>query len=83
MNSAKKDLKEYKMEKITEYANPLSRVLISLIFIMFGLNKIFNYSATSAWMEDWPRDMRPGCAKQAVIWRARLAVRRDSTRDVL
>ena len=39
------------MEKVTEYANPLSRVLIALIFIMFGLNKIFNYSATSAWME--------------------------------
>lgn len=47
----KKDLKEYNMEKITEYANPLSRVLIAFIFIMFGLNKIFNYSATSAWME--------------------------------
>ena len=30
MNSAKKDLKEYKMEKITEYANPLVEYLLRL-----------------------------------------------------
>ena len=38
------------MEKITEYANPLSRVLIALIFIMFGLKK---YSITVRPVHGW------------------------------
>ena len=39
------------MEKTATFAAPVSRVLISLIFIMFGLNKLFNYGATAGWME--------------------------------
>ena len=39
------------MEKAATFAAPVSRVLISLIFIMFGLNKLFNYGATAGWME--------------------------------
>lgn len=39
------------MEKTAIIAAPVSRVLIALIFIMFGLNKLFNYGATSGWME--------------------------------
>ncbi|MDA8647831.1 DoxX family protein [Rhodobacteraceae bacterium] len=39
------------MEKAAAFAAPVSRVLISLIFIMFGLNKLFNYGATVGWME--------------------------------
>ena len=45
------NIKDLEMEKVATFAAPVSRVLISLIFIMFGLNKLFNYGATAGWME--------------------------------
>jgi len=44
-----------KINLITSVVNtvsaPIGRLLISFIFLMSGLNKIGNYSNTSAWME--------------------------------
>ncbi len=39
------------MSQLQTYAAPAGRVLIALIFVLFGLNKIFNYGATAGWME--------------------------------
>ena len=39
------------MTNIQTYAAPAGRVLIALIFVMSGLNKIFAYGATAGWME--------------------------------
>ena len=44
-----------KINSITSVINtlsaPVGRLLISLMFLMYGLNKIGNYSNTSGWME--------------------------------
>ena len=42
---------EQKMDKFDVYAMPVGRVLIALIFIMSGMNKIFGYEATAGWMD--------------------------------
>lgn len=39
------------MLQLQSFAGPAGRVFIALIFVMFGLNKIFNYGATAGWME--------------------------------
>lgn len=39
------------MQQFYSLAAPLGRVLISLIFVMSGLNKVFNYGAAAGWME--------------------------------
>lgn len=39
------------MNAIAQYAAPLGRVLISLIFIMAGLSKITGYAGTASYME--------------------------------
>jgi len=39
------------MTQLQTAAAPAGRVMIALIFLVFGLNKIFNYGATSGWME--------------------------------
>ena len=50
-SAVRHNIKDLEMEKAATFAAPVSRVLISLIFIMFGLNKLFNYGATAGWME--------------------------------
>ncbi|WP_171181259.1 DoxX family protein [Ruegeria sp. HKCCD8929] len=39
------------MTQLQTFAAPAGRVLIALIFVMFGLNKIFSYGATAGWMD--------------------------------
>lgn len=39
------------MSDLQSLAAPTGRVLIALIFIMFGLNKIVSYGATAGWMD--------------------------------
>ncbi len=39
------------MSQLRSLAAPVGRVFIALIFVMFGLNKIFNYGATAGWMD--------------------------------
>jgi putative oxidoreductase len=39
------------MTNVQTLAAPAGRVFIALIFVMFGLNKIFNYGGTAGWME--------------------------------
>ena len=50
-SAVRHNIKDLEMEKAATFAAPVSRVFISLIFIMFGLNKLFNYGATAGWME--------------------------------
>ena len=39
------------MNDLKTFVAPAGRVFISLIFVMFGMNKITNYTATAGWME--------------------------------
>ena len=39
------------MSQLRSLAAPVGRVFIALIFVMLGLNKIFNYGATAGWMD--------------------------------
>lgn len=50
-SAVKHNIKDLEMEKAATFAALVSRVFISLIFIMFGFNKLFNYGATAGWME--------------------------------
>lgn len=52
------------MNALTQYAAPLGRVLISLIFIMAGLSKITGYAGTVGYMES---QGVPGALLPAVI----------------
>ena len=60
---------EQKMEKFYLYAMPVGRVLIALIFIMFGMNKIFNYGSTAGWMDAMgaPSFLLPGVVVLEVL----------------
>ncbi len=53
------------MNTLTQYAAPIGRVLISLIFIIAGLSKITGYSATVGYMES---QGVPGALLPAVIF---------------
>jgi len=39
------------MSQLQSLAAPVGRVLIAFIFVMSGLNKMFNYGATAGWMD--------------------------------
>jgi putative oxidoreductase len=62
-------MEQKKMEKLDLYAMPVGRVLIALIFIMFGMNKIFNYEATAGWMDAMgaPSFLLPGVIALEVL----------------
>ncbi len=57
------------MEKLDLYAMPVGRVLIALIFIMSGMNKIFDYEATAGWMDSMgvPSSLLPGVIALEVL----------------
>jgi putative oxidoreductase len=42
---------EYAMNTLQSLAAPLGRILLSLIFVQSGLNKIVNYAGTQGYME--------------------------------
>jgi putative oxidoreductase len=60
---------EQKMDKFDVYAMPVGRVLIALIFIMSGMNKIFGYEATAGWMDSMgvPSSLLPGVIALEVL----------------
>ena len=57
------------MDKFDVYAMPVGRVLIALIFIMTGMNKIFGYEATAGWMASMgvPSSLLPGVIALEVL----------------
>ena len=60
---------EQKMDKFDVYTMPVGRVLIALIFIMSGMNKIFDYEATAGWMDSMgvPSSLLPGVIALEVL----------------
>ena len=57
------------MDKFDVYTMPVGRVLIALIFIMSGMNKIFDYEATAGWMDSMgvPSSLLPGVIALEVL----------------
>ena len=55
--------------KILPVCNACWTVLIALIFIMFGMNKIFNYGSTAGWMDAMgaPSFLLPGVVVLEVL----------------
>ena len=60
---------EQKMDKFDVYTMPVGRVLIALIFIMSGMNKIFDYEATAGRMDSMgvPSSLLPGVIALEVL----------------
>jgi putative oxidoreductase len=51
MTSTFNPKQEYEMNTLQSLAAPLGRILLSLIFVQAGINKIVNYAGTQGYME--------------------------------